>query len=214
MTKEKIKDIIFGFLIILGLLLPGSEAIQNLRVDIASPVDDYGIEVSIQDYNAKIVSLFLTKELQLTNLSNSANINSNIINVSNSTNCLIGDAIDLYDDDYYFQGIIINVVGNDIVFTPDLDYSFNSSNTYVKCGEWNMNVDGSTTPQEYYINAPLKQAWDIESIGMQFQDNSDWDINSFGSRTALTNGLVMAIEDGYYQKMFLIDQCRKKKFLI
>ena len=132
-----------------------------------------------------------------------SSLNFQLQSVTDATDCLSGDAIDIYDNDYYFQGIITNVGADYINFTPELDYSFEAG-SIAKCGEWNLNSDGSTTPVEYTINPPLERSWDIESIGMQFQDNLDWDISTFGSRSALTNGFVVAVGDGDIKNLFLV----------
>lgn len=168
------------------------------------PKDDYGIETSIQDYNGRIVSFYLTKELQKTTLSEDAFLDERAVNVTDSSGCLVGDAIDIYNHNYYFQGIITSITGNEITFTPQLDVNYNASSSFVKCGEWNMNVDGSVTMQEFYINPPMNASWDIESIGMQFKDDKDWDINTFGSRSSLSNGFLVLVEDGQNKDLFLI----------
>jgi len=168
------------------------------------PKNDDGVEVSIQDYNGETVSLFITREEQLTNLTQDYNMRNESIVINDSTGCVVGDAIDLYDNVSYFQGIITDVVGNEIFFTPPLDKNFKQENTFVKCGEWNLNVDGSVNTQQFYINPPTKLSWDIESVAMQFQDNSDWDIDSFGSRTSLENGFTVNVEDGIEKQLFLI----------
>lgn len=194
---------IFYLIIIILLVVSIVSTDNDMEYVVNLPIDAYGVETSIQDYNGRTVSFFLTKELQLTNLSMDVSINSKIVNVTDSTGCLVQDAIDIYDNTNYFQGIITEVSGNRINFNPSLDVDF-SSGSNVKCGEWNMNVDGSTTMQRFYINPPKKRAWDIESLAIQFKDNSDWDINTFGSRSALENGFVLLTEDGFNQKLFLI----------
>jgi len=198
--ESKILLGIIGFIIALALLLNTA----NIKtVYPILPKDDYGVETSIQDYNGRMISFFLTKSLQNTTLANDVDIDSSSIVVDDSTGCLVGDAVDIYNHDFYFQGIIQSIVGNTITFTPSLDVNYTTGDK-VKCGEWNMNVDGSVTMQEFYINPPLNASWDIESIAMQFKDNSDWDINTFGSRTALTNGFVLLARDGFEQQLFLI----------
>ena len=160
--------------------------------------------VSIQDYNGEIVSFFITKELQLTTLISNLTYGDNIVYLTNGTNCLAGDAIDIYDNQKYFQGLITSVSGNNITFTPSVDYNYSTTDTNIKCGEWNLNADGSVIPQEFYIIPPSNKAWDIESFGMQFIDTADWDINTFGSQPALSNGFVVSVGDGSRKELFLI----------
>ena len=149
-------------------------------------------------------SYFLTKELQLTNLTETVAIGDFNATVVDSTGCVAGDAIDIWDDTNYFQGIITDVVGNTISFVGSTVHSYEIENTTVKCGEWNMAIDGSVTKQTFSINPPNKVDWDIESCAIQFKDNSDWDINTFGSRTSLDNGFTAGIKDGETTRFFLI----------
>jgi len=171
---------------------------------IVEPIDEYGLEVSIQDYTGKAFSLFVTRELQTTNLSENYSVGTDTVTVTNSTNCLVGDAIDIYDNESYFQGIINEVNGDNITFTPELDVDYSQLDSFVRCGEWNLNLDGSSEIKEHSIGPPANKAWDIESIGMQFIDNEDWDISTFGSRTRLDNGFSVSVGDGSPQELFLI----------
>lgn len=200
----KKKGILFGVLILFSLTFISSFNFEGDGVKIISPVDEYGVEVSIQDYNGETISLFISRMLQLTNLTSNLSIGNKTAYVYNSTNCLVGDAIDIYDNDRYFQGIITGVSGNAINFTPEIDRNYFKNDTVIKCGEWNMNANGAITPINYYLNPPMNKAWDIESIAMQFIDNADWDINTFGSRTALSNGFTVSIGDGQPKELFLI----------
>ena len=177
---------------------------DNILSDLSINSINEDVDVVVQDYNGEFISVFLTQELQLTTLSQDHYLGNTTILLTNATNCFVGDAIDIYNDYSYFQGIITVVNGNTLTITPPIDTDFLSSNTEVKCGEWNMNVDGSTTPVEFYVQPPFKRDWDIESIGMQFKDNADWDIETFRSLTALTNGFSVIIEDGRYKDLFLI----------
>lgn len=200
-------------LIIIGLVLTlfisscsdAAVVTKTQDVNIVEPVDDYGVEVSIQDYNGDIISFFLTYELHHTNLTTEAFKNNQTVFVNTTTNCLVGDAFDIWDNNTYFQGIITAVTANSISFTPQLDTDYTDiENTDIKCGEWNMNVDGSTTSVEFHITPPHNKTWDIESVGFQCEDNSAWDISTFCSRTALTNGFTVNIHDGYDKELFLI----------
>lgn len=203
--KETGKGLVLMILLmgLMSVILISKIGIETVYVG-NIPLDDYGVEVSVQDYTGDSISFFMTNKLQETTLTSDLIASDSTAEVVDSTGCVVGDALDLYDDNYYFQSIIREVVGNTITFTPPSDYNFNSSNTVVVCGEWNLNVDGSVNPVNYTINPPLNRSWDIKSMGMQFTDNSDWDINTFGSRSSLTNGFVFSKGDGIKKELFLI----------
>jgi hypothetical protein len=184
-------------IIIIGFSIEKTTLTNNIKI----PTEENGgIPVNIQDYNGKLVSLFLTQEAQITTPTSEILENTNNITVNNATGCLVGNAIDIYDNNNYFQGIIINIIGNNIIFTPKIDTNY-GQDTEIKCGAWNMNVNGEVNEQEFYIKPPKNTEWDIESIGMQFIDNADWDISTFGSRSSLTNGFVLTSAN---RELFLI----------
>ena len=195
------KKIIFASLFLL-LFVGCTTTIESVA---PIPIEDNGaVPVNIQDYNGRLFSYFLTKELQLTTLTTDAFISDFNISVDNATGCLVGDAIDLWDDNNYFQGLITDVTGSTISFVGTIVHNFSTTNTVVKCGEWNLNVDGSVNKQTFSITPPTNSSWDLESCTMQFKDNSDWDINTFGSRTSLQNGFTAGIRNGELTRLFLI----------
>jgi len=169
------------------------------------PLDENNaVPVNIQDYNGKLFSYFLTQELQSTTLTEDTVFMGFNVTVDNTTNCVVGDALDLVDQNNNFQGIITSIDDNIISFVPSLVNNFELETTEVKCGEWNMAVDGSSIKQTFTFDVPSNVTLDLESIAVQFKDNSDWDINTFGSRTSLENGFTAGIQDGQYTRFFLI----------
>lgn len=60
-----------------------------------------------------------------------------------------------------------------------------------------MNVDGSITPAEFcYKPLADKEKWFLESIGIFILDPGDMTHSSFGSITALANGLELKVDLG------------------
>lgn len=162
-------------------------------------------DVNIQDYTGEIQNYFLTTHLHNTTFTSNGVQGINTINVASTTDCVDFDAIDIYDNESYFQGIIQSVTANTITFTPGLDKEYDLSNSVVKCGEWDMStIDGSTNPTEFYITPPTDVKWHLESSVFNILDNSAMDDGMFGSRSALTNGFVVSRVDGYTKELFLI----------
>lgn len=122
---------------------------NNINHSVPSTIMNPSLDVNVQDYNGELLVLYPTLELQLTSLTSDAFRGNFTINVENATNCNIGDAVDLWDDTNYFQGIITGVSGNQITYISQLTRNFETSNTIVKCGAWKMNVDGSTEKKHF-----------------------------------------------------------------
>ena len=64
MKNKNIMSILGIFMI---FTVSGLVSAQGMVIGL--PIDKYGVETSIQDYNGNIVSFFLSRTLQLTNLS-------------------------------------------------------------------------------------------------------------------------------------------------
>lgn len=203
--------LIFGLLIVgIAVLFTISQVkvvyIGNevLDINITEPRDTRGVEVSIQDYTGELESYFLINVKGNGTLTNDAMMFSNSINVSDTTGCVVGEAIYLYNNESSFQALISGITGNTISFTPILDRDFYSNNSYYECGSTNLGVDGSVNPVTYCIHPPTNISWDIETLTINFIDNADMDASLFGSRAALTNGLLIRKTNGDYNNLFMI----------
>lgn len=56
-----------------------------------------------------------------------------------------------------------------------------------------MNVDGSSVPVSFGFTVPIDGSFTIHKIWLYIENNSNFDSTSFGSITALTNGLQLLI---------------------
>lgn len=197
----KKSEYIFAMALLIMLFLILAATSTNIARYIINDVD-----VNVQDYFGELQSYFLIRIEHNTTLAVNAQENSNNITVSNSTGCTANQnyAINIYDNESFYQGLITNINGNVLTITPILDKSFSTTNTFIECGRWNMNIDGSTTQQIFEIKPPTNVNWHIESNVVQCQDNTDWDSNKFCGITALTNGLIAGIKDGYHKHLWLI----------
>ena len=167
-------------------------------------VIDQPIDVSIQDYYGEIQSYFLINVKQNTTLTTDAIDMTRTISVVDTTNCNIGEGVNVYDNESFFQSLIQSKTINSITFANEIDKAFSSTNTKIQCGAWNMNVNGAITPVVFSISPPTDINWHIKSTGFQCTDNSDWDSNTFCSRDVLSNGLIVRVVDGYTKNLFLI----------
>ena len=164
-----------------------------------------GVDVNLQDYTGEAFSFFLTMPLQYTELTQDAFNGNFTLYVNDTTNCNVFDAIDLYDNESYFQSLILSKTATTITMNSELDRDFNFNNTIVKCGEWNLATsDGSINQEVFLITPPSNVSWHVVTTMIKITDNSDWDLSGFGGGVALTNGISGRVTDGYDKDLFLI----------
>lgn len=176
-----------------------------INVNSTNANEDGSFDVSVQDYTGEIQDYFLTTHLHNTTLTIDAIEDENTIIVDSTTNCVLFDAVDIYNENSYFQGIIQSVTANSITFAPGLDRNYDLSDTVIKCGEWDMStIDGATTPTMFYITPPNNVTWHIKSGVFNILDSKDMDDGLFGSRSSLENGLTVSVIDGYTKELCLI----------
>lgn len=180
---------------------------RNTGVGITNvPTDvDGNVPISVQDYTGEGFSFFLTQELANTTLTNNASKGDLTINVTNATGCIVFDAINIYDNESYFQSLILSTTATSITMNSELDNDFDISNTYVECAEWDLSTsDGSITPEFFKISPPTNRTWHIVSTAINILDDSPMDDSRFGGGPALTNGISGRVTDGYSKDLFLI----------
>ena len=196
-TNTNLK-ILFGIILVLVILFV---YMQVKPVYVTNDSQD----VNIQDYTGEAFSFFLTKTLSQPILTSDITQNDLVINVDSTTNCTVFKAVDIYDDNYYWQGLVKSVTANTITLTSMVDKNFSTTNTVVKCGEWDLSTsDGSITPEVFYITPPTNSSWHIISTVFNCLDNTDMDSAKFCGGPALTNGISGSVTDGYSKDLFLI----------
>jgi hypothetical protein len=201
MIKNKIKIYVlllaFLSIFLFSGCVGGNVAVMPTR-------EDGALDVNIQDYTGDIQSFFLIEVLQVSNLTATINKGANTADLANSSNCVAFQAINIYSPNNMYQGIITDKVGSTISFTPSIDTEYNIADSYVYCGNWNMAVDGSTTPRIFSIHAPAGENYDLTSSVIGIIDDKDMDYSTFGSLPALSGGFVNRVVDGYTKNLFLI----------
>lgn len=148
-----------------------------------------------------IDGLYATRVLHNTTLTSDTSINDRVIYVTDTTDCVIGDALNIYDENYFSQVLIQAVGTNNITINAPMDIEFSTLNTIVECADWTINEDGSTTPVVYTLQPPSNATWHINTIVYSFQDDSPMDSGTFGSLPTLTNGLIVRTYDGYVRNL-------------
>ena len=169
------------------------------------PVDKYGnVEVSIQDQFSTSIDLYLCSILGTTSPTTQISIDDKSTTVDNITGATVGDCINIRENDRYFQSIVNGVAGNVVSFASPCDYNF-TTNADVCFGEWDLStVNGSVNPVEFFVCPPENAKYDIYTIVVSFEDNSAMYESTFGGISALSNGFVIRITDGYTKNLCLI----------
>jgi len=72
----------------------------------------------------------------------------------------------------------------------------------------NMIVDGSTTPQEFNINASADRDIFVKSVSFRIGDNSSVSLNKFGGLTALTNGCALCFQNDALGAIVIADELK------
>jgi len=179
------------------ILISGCSTATHIELD--------NVDVSIQDYTGEAFSFFLTMVESTPELESNITINDMIINVNNTINCNAFDAINIYDDESYFQSLILSVTSNTITINSQADRNFSVSNTIIECAEWDLSTsDGSITPELFGIRPPMNRSWHVISTIFNCLDNVVMDSGKFCGGSALTNGISGRVSDGYIKDLFLI----------
>jgi len=105
---------------------------------------------------------------------------------------------------FYF-GKIMSIVGNTITLDTPFDYDY-PVGSLCDCRRLNMNIDGSTTTEKFYIRGEgtreIPAVFDISRIIITCTTATPCDLSTFGDLAALTNGLVMRRVNGETTNIF------------
>jgi len=188
--------------IIICLVLSGC---ANTNVAVMDDNVTVSNSVNIDDNTKESFSFFLTQTTQLSNLTNDITVGDKIIEIDNTTNCEIFDAIDIYDNNYYFQTLIENKTSTTITLRNEIDKNFSVNNTTIRCGEWDLSTsDGSINPETFMISPPNNRTWHIKTTVFNCLDDKEMDSSKFCGDPSLDNGISGRIIDGYRRDLFLI----------
>jgi hypothetical protein len=107
----------------------------------------------------------------------------------------IGDVVEIYEDDVYYQGLVLGVVGDTITVDSPLPYAFTVDGAAGIRGVHNANLDGSATAKVFEIAPPTGQIWDITKISIFLEGTTAAPTHSlFCDIAAITNGVVLRVK--------------------
>jgi hypothetical protein len=165
------------------------------------------VPVSIQDQTSPAILVYVQQEKVVTTLAANATENTNSITVTSTTGIIIDQGIVLFNvaAGKVFTGEVIGIVGNVLELDTPLNFSFRQGDT-IKTASFEMNVDGSVTPQYFGLRGadpgfPLEI--DINRIHFECLASNAVTLSSFGDIAGgLEKGLVLRKLDGEIINIF------------
>ena len=157
------------------------------------------IDVNIQDQTTRPLFLPFTKGTgTVTQLTSQPTAGvTRVLNVVSSAGWSVTDGIGVFSGDdsgSFFFGTVIAVDAggaNELTVDSPLDYAFPVATTAVTQLDYEMNVDGSATPQIFEVRGADAFDVDITRVIISILTENAVDFNGFGdAATSLPNGLV------------------------
>jgi hypothetical protein len=188
-----------------GVLNNGSTDTSNVY-EVIQPLSQTrgSLDVAIQDQYTEIINLYMCNVQGTTALTEDVDLYATSLSVANATGAIVGNCINISENGRVFQSIVTVVDGTTITIASGTDQAF-TTNAVVCFAEWDFaQADGSTTPLIYKICPPAGAVWDLTKLNFSITDGIEMDDGKFGGITALTNGLIFRVVDGYTKQMGII----------
>jgi len=169
-----------------------------------SVLNEKGIfQVSIKDQYTNSVDLYayINQATPLITVNTNLNDESIIVNSIAAVNA--GDAIFISEGCKFYQSLVTSTAVLTINLAAPLDFVFTTEAT-IHTGPWNLAVDGSVTPKIAHILVPPKCEFNIYQLTISITDNVVMDSAKFGGISALTNGILFRIKNGFIKNLPLV----------
>lgn len=163
-----------------------------------------GVAVNVQDQTTEDISLCMRTILNSGNLLASAvSVDDIEIELTPGHGVVIGNVIDIFEDEKFYQCSVTNVVSNTITVSSPVDRDFTTA-ALVTIGNINLNASGSqAVPVDAYIG-PKNGRWDVTRMIVYMEDSNVMDDSKFGSLAALANGVVLRKEAPVHKNLMNI----------
>ena len=180
-----------------------------LPIEIISPSDENGnVEVVLQDQVTEPIDALFAQSISNftisadTTASSATSLNYDFAATAGH-GIITGDEILLLDTvgDRALQAVVTNVVTNTITIDRPIDHIYPSASTLGRIVTTEMAVDGSSTPQIFTVRAGTTPI-DFTRFILTMLDGTAMDDGKFGGLTALANGLVFRICNGFQKTVF------------
>ena len=117
-----------------------------------------------------------------------------ILNLVAGHGAIAGHTILIRELNHQYQGRVVSVSTDALTMDTPFGYPY-TTGADANRGIVNMNVDGSSTKQEFYVTAPPTAGVDVHRHIIVIEDQTAMDTALFGGITALTKGVVIAARD-------------------
>lgn len=173
-----------------------------LRDQITDTLDLYFLENKTVNLTLAADAIIDTKTIQLTS--------GHGLTAANS----VGHILELSStvDGKFYQGKIVNIVGDTITLGSLLNRTYLASSSVVSTGNPNLAkdaatgvaIDGTSTPVIFRVKPTPTQSGDITRLLLACTSNNESDVTTFGGAPALTSGLLFRLKktDGTYRNLF------------
>jgi len=176
--------------------------IRDALTGITASVESEGnLAVIAKNQHWPIIDLFMHKHQLTITIDGTTSIGDKIVTLVAGHGVINGNWVGFEQAGNFYEGVVINVSVNDIELDSPLDYAFDS-NAVAYIHSRDMNIDGSTTTQIFHIHPPTGQKWDITGLTFTLEDNVIMDSSKFGGITALTEGVVLRVENSTIKNIF------------
>lgn len=183
------------------------KAVDQIVTGIASGVPkerNGGVPVNLQDQTSEPIDTMFAQELGTFSLAEDVTVSTELVlnydfEAVAGHGLNIGDEILLAQVDRAFRATIINVATNTITVDTPIDFAFTTA-AFGLLINTNMVVDG-TTPKIFSIRAGTTEV-DITRVILTMTSSAAMDDSLFGSLTALTNGLIFRVVNGFQKSVF------------
>lgn len=178
---------------------------QSANVKITSPLEtsDRGnsaLPVFVQDQTTGVLDLPFLQELNTTALVADTAVNSHTVSLAPGHGAVVGNTLEIADTtngSWFQQSLVLAVAGDNITLDSPICRIFTVSNTTVVVSSKDMAVSGTPgAPVVFSVNPLNVQEGDITRLICTITDNVDMDFETFGGLPALTNGIVLRVNNG------------------
>lgn len=166
-----------------------------------------GIPVFLQDQTTGPLDINFLNPVVSPTLATDTTVGLSAVIVADATGLVAGQTLEIADTTngtYFYTGTILSVVTTTITLDTPINRIYTTAASTMVASSSQMAVDGSTTPVVFSV-APLPlQSGDITRVIVEILDNSEMDFETFGALPALTNGIVMRVNngDGTYRNLW------------
>jgi len=173
---------------------------NELHVSIQSPLESNGaIPVNIQDQHSLALDLNFIKQNNITDLDGAISPEDETITLTDTTGFVDGVIVGIFSSTgiFYFGKQVGAPAGNVITLDTPVDRAFADEDAVISATN-GMNVDGSGTTQIFQVGpvgAGTGVEIDITRIMGFIEDGTAMDDAKFGGITALTNGIVLRVNN-------------------